>query len=51
MKKPLFVSIVVPVYNSAESIFSLLQRVTRVAQHYKKHEIILVNDGSKDQSW
>ena len=51
MKKPLFVSIVVPVYNSAESIFSLVQRVNREGQHYKRHEIILVNDGSKDQSW
>jgi undecaprenyl-phosphate 4-deoxy-4-formamido-L-arabinose transferase len=51
MKRPYFVSVVIPVYNSADSISSMLKRVTREAERYKKYEIILVNDGSRDQSW
>ena len=51
MKRTFFVSVVIPVYNSADTISSMLKRVTREAERYNKHEIILVNDGSKDQSW
>lgn len=46
------ISIVIPVYNSAGTLNSLLQRLsktlTTVTQNY---EIILVDDGSHDDSW
>lgn len=44
------VSVVVPVYNSSKSLEELLQRTTASLTAIP-HEIILVNDGSKDDSW
>jgi glycosyltransferase involved in cell wall biosynthesis len=44
------VSVVVPVYNSSKSLEELLQRTTASLADIP-HEIILVNDGSKDDSW
>lgn len=45
-------SIVVPVYRSAETIPLLLERTTQVAAAITdRYEIILVNDGSPDASW
>ena len=45
-------SIVVPVYNSANSIPELLDRLTRaVGALTDRFEIILVEDGSPDESW
>lgn len=44
------VSVVVPVYNSSKSLEELLQRTTASLTDIP-HEIILVNDGSKDDSW
>ncbi len=44
------VSVVVPVYNSSKSLEELLQRATASLTAIP-HEIILVNDGSKDDSW
>ena len=48
----LFLSVVIPVYNSAATLADLMQRLTTVlapiTQHY---EIILVDDGSRDDSW
>jgi polyisoprenyl-phosphate glycosyltransferase len=45
-------SIVVPVYNSAVTILLLLERLTGVlATISQSYEIILVDDGSKDDSW
>lgn len=51
-KPSLDISVVVPVYNSATTLGLLLERLTtsleRVTQSY---EIILVDDGSRDDSW
>ncbi len=43
-------SIVIPVYNSAESLHELCSRID-VAMSNFAYEIILVDDGSKDESW
>lgn len=52
MNKVSSVSIVVPVYNDQEVIEELLKRLHPVACSLaEKYEIILVNDGSRDQSW
>ena len=46
------VSVVVPVYNSAVTIDRLLSRLTPVLDRAASaHEVILVNDGSRDASW
>jgi glycosyltransferase involved in cell wall biosynthesis len=45
-------SVVVPVYNSAASLSSLLHRLTPVLESVAlEYEVILVNDGSRDLSW
>jgi undecaprenyl-phosphate 4-deoxy-4-formamido-L-arabinose transferase len=50
-KKPR-ISAVVPVYNSAECLPDLVERLSRVlAQCSRAFEIIFVNDGSRDASW
>ncbi len=43
------ISIVIPVYNEAESLPSLFKRLFPVMNAYS-HEIIFINDGSKDES-
>ncbi len=46
------VSVVVPVYNSAESLHELLQRLHAALEAMSlDFEILLVNDGSRDMSW
>jgi glycosyltransferase involved in cell wall biosynthesis len=46
------ISIVVPVYNSQDTLRTLIQRLDMVLLPFKPDaEIILVNDGSRDQSW
>lgn len=43
---------VVPVYNSAGSLRTLVERLDRVlVEHCDPYEVILVNDGSRDESW
>ena len=42
-------SVIIPVYNSANSIESLLDRLAE-ALHGITYEVILVNDGSSDSS-
>lgn len=45
-------SIVIPVYNSAETLTPLVERLAGVLpQIAKEFEVILVNDGSPDESW
>lgn len=45
-------SIVVPVYNSAGTLASLLERLTQtIGTLTQSYEIILVDDGSRDDSW
>jgi undecaprenyl-phosphate 4-deoxy-4-formamido-L-arabinose transferase len=46
------ISIVVPVYNSEESLSPLVERLERVLPALaREYEVILVNDGSRDRSW
>lgn len=45
-------SVVVPIYNDQEVINELLRRLTAVVETIvKDYEIILVDDGSRDNSW
>jgi len=47
------ISVVIPVYNSQKTIEKTVERTTKVLSEYDKinqYEIILVNDGSKDES-
>jgi len=45
-------SVVVPVYNSQDTLRILVEGISRVLDNQKlEHEIILVNDGSQDDSW
>jgi glycosyltransferase involved in cell wall biosynthesis len=45
-------SVVVPVYNSAEGLPKLIERLEFVLQSLKTpFEVMLVNDGSRDSSW
>ena len=46
------VSVVIPVYNSAATIPVLVAEVLKVLEIMRgRHELILVNDGSRDRSW
>jgi glycosyltransferase involved in cell wall biosynthesis len=45
-------SILVPVYNSSEILLKLIERIVPVAKSLNvPYEVILVNDGSSDDSW
>ena len=45
-------SVVIPVYNGAATLPALIDRLVRVASTAAPaYEIILVNDGSRDNSW
>ncbi len=46
------ISVIIPVYNSEKTLPELTQRLTvSLKKISNKYEIILVNDGSQDQSW
>jgi undecaprenyl-phosphate 4-deoxy-4-formamido-L-arabinose transferase len=46
------VSIVIPIYNSAQSLAELAKRIHAVmAKMGKPYEILMVDDGSQDDSW
>jgi glycosyltransferase involved in cell wall biosynthesis len=46
------ISIVIPVYNSESTLSELLERLTQVNSNLKYNfQIILIDDGSTDQSW
>src|SRR6476646_10609142 len=46
------ISVVTPVYNGEGSVAELCRRLDEVLPRIAiKHEIILVNDGSRDRSW
>ena len=52
MEKRLDISVVVPLYNEAESLPELVAWIDRVAaEHGYAYEVILVDDGSSDDSW
>ena len=45
-------SIVIPVYNSAENLPPLIDRLVSVLPTLTdRYEVVLVNDGSRDGSW
>ncbi len=45
-------SIVIPVYNGADTVPELTERLNQVCPRYfSEYEIIFVNDGSRDGSW
>lgn len=48
---PESISVVVPVYNSEESLPVLVKRLEPVLKQFQSSELILVNDGSRDGSW
>jgi glycosyltransferase involved in cell wall biosynthesis len=49
---PTGISVIVPVYNSAETLVELTDRLGKVLPGLsKEYELILVNDGSRDTSW
>ena len=46
------ISVIIPLYNEDESLPELIAWIERVMQdHHFSYEIIMVDDGSKDQSW
>ena len=46
------ISIIVPLYNEAESLPKLYEWIVRVMkEHGYTYEILFVNDGSADESW
>ena len=52
MNNKLDISVVVPLYNEAESLPELVAWIDRVAvSHGYAYEVILVDDGSSDASW
>ena len=52
MSNKLDISVVVPLYNEEESLPELVAWIDRVAQNNKlSYEIIMVDDGSSDNSW
>lgn len=44
-------SVIVPVYNGQENLSLLVERLLGTLSGYARFEIILVNDGSRDNSW
>ena len=49
---PTGITVIVPVYNSQETLNALLDRMTPMLQETQSvFEVILVNDGSRDKSW
>ncbi len=49
---PDFISIVVPLYNEQESVRPLAEQIAAVMEaHHLPYELLLINDGSADQSW
>ncbi len=52
MSKTIDVSVVVPLYNEAESLPELVAWIDRVAQQNNlSYEVIMIDDGSTDDSW
>ena len=46
------VSVIVPVYNSAQSLPILVEELSRIlSANTAQYELVLVNDGSRDNSW
>jgi glycosyltransferase involved in cell wall biosynthesis len=50
LQEPCFVSVVIPVFNEAESLWPLVDRLPPVLKAMRSHQIIFVDDGSTDGS-
>lgn len=50
MKENIKISIVVPLYNSAECLEELVVQLSKVLSSYE-YEVILIDDNSKDETW
>ncbi len=49
---PIQVSVVIPVYNGADTIVELITRLEKVlSENFDDYEIIMVEDRSPDDSW
>ena len=49
---PIYLSIVVPLYNEEESVEKLLSNILEIANNFDfSYEIIFVDDGSTDKTW
>ena len=49
---PGLVSVIIPVYNGADTLEPLINQLLRVFEDQANEcEILMVNDGSEDQSW
>jgi polyisoprenyl-phosphate glycosyltransferase len=44
-------SVVIPVYNSAATLAELSERVHAVMKSQGSFELLLIDDGSADESW
>ena len=52
MAAPIRFSVVIPVYNSATTLETLLGKLaSELPNISSEYEVILVNDGSQDKSW
>lgn len=52
MRRPASGSVVIPVYNRAGTLSELIERLDAVMEsEFARFEIVLVNDGSDDESW
>ena len=52
MQKKLDISVVVPLFNEAESLPELVAWIDRVAvDNSLTYEVLLIDDGSSDDSW
>lgn len=46
------ISVIIPLYNEEESLPELVSWIEKVMQqHHYSYEIIMIDDGSKDDSW
>ncbi|MGZ3882975.1 MAG: glycosyltransferase family 2 protein [Bacteroidia bacterium] len=45
------ISVVIPVYNSAGTVHELITRIHQSLDQKQSFEIVLIDDGSKDDSW
>ncbi len=51
-RKPMDISVVIPLYNEKESLPELVQWIDKVMNENNfSHEIIMIDDGSTDNSW
>lgn len=52
MKAQFDISVIIPLYDEAESLVELHQRIVKVMEDNNfTYEILFINDGSKDNSW